>query len=131
MFFVAGNGLVLALPEAVIRVSDYARLLGMRYKKKLELLEKKRTVIDLRTMRPKEKQACVDAERRDYETKQNIGEPRDLTEAWIKDGFRNESYQDFIARCKRKFALEKERDNEPEPTVEHPLVQESTDKVES
>ncbi len=121
MFFVAGSGIVLALPETLRMTTNF---LAARYKKKLERLEKKRIVIDLRTMSPKEKQASVDDARRDYETRQkNDWVPKDMTEAWIKDdSFKGESFQDFKARCERKIALEKERDNEPEPTVEHPLV---------
>lgn len=133
MFFVAGSGLMLALPEAVSRVSDYARFLAMRYKKKLERLEEKRIVIDLRTMRPSEKQKVVDAVRQKFEAhkaKQNDWKPADLTEAWIKDGHRDESYQEFVARQLRKMTLSEERDSEPpvDPTT-HPLIQILADKV--
>jgi hypothetical protein len=49
-------------------------------------------------MRPKEKQACVDAEKREYIRQSTNWEPTDRTEQWIKNSRSGELFLEFVAR---------------------------------
>jgi hypothetical protein len=81
------------------------------------------TRIDLRTMRPSEKQKYVDHIRREYVSEQITWEPADATEIWIKESRGGELFREFVARLLQKQALVEQRENEPEPTLAHPLIQ--------
>lgn len=88
------------------------------------------TRIDLRTMRPSEKQKVVDRHKREYCREHHCceyvcyaWEPTDATEIWIKESRDGELFKEFVARLLQKQALVEQRNNEPEPTVAHPLMQ--------
>lgn len=120
-FFIAGYGFTLILRQKLVMSFNSIQQL---------LANKSRVVIDLRTMRPSEKQKVVDRHRREYcrehhccEYVSYAWEPADATEIWIKESRDGELFKEFVARLLQKQALVLQRDNEPEPTIAHPLIQ--------
>lgn len=93
--------------------------------------EKARIVIDLRTMRPKEKQEVVDRVKREYTKRKATWQPADLTEGWIRDSRSGELFQEFITRRLQENAQRKVvwrlGDQVEHNTRAHPLVKALTD----
>ena len=127
-FFIAGYGFTLILSWQKL-IMSLKKVVVVNYSKKTI------TRIDLRTMRPSEKQKVVDHHRREYCREHHCceyvcyaWEPADATEIWIKESHDGELFQEFVTRLLRKHALMKQRqvvwtpDDQPH-NQPHPLIQ--------
>jgi len=94
---------------------------------------KARVMIDLRTMRPSEKQKVVNDARHEYTKRKATWQPADLTEGWIRDSRSDELFQEFITRrlqenTHRKMMMKQHGYTEVEYETEaHPLIEALTD----